>query len=214
MRLRPSGRKGPVATSLQSFASYQQDEAWTWEHLALTRARIITGPARLMTDVEQTIEQVLIAHAADTRVLPDLAEMRDRLADAKAPDSHWDVKLGPGRLQELELLTQAACLRASGVATSTPDQIALGVKSGWLSSGEADALTAAHRLFWQVQATARLLTGGVFDPDAAGAGAIAMMLRETETSSLDALAAALESAAEDVAQIMTRKLEDAINERD
>ena len=43
MRLRPSGRQGPVATSIQSFCSYQEDEAWTWEHLALTRARPLAG---------------------------------------------------------------------------------------------------------------------------------------------------------------------------
>ncbi len=47
MRLRPSGQKGPVATQLSSFIEYQQREAWTWEHLALTRARVISGPPAL-----------------------------------------------------------------------------------------------------------------------------------------------------------------------
>ena len=49
MRLRPSGNAGPVATSLEGFAAYQKDKAWTWEHMALTRARIVSGPAELAT---------------------------------------------------------------------------------------------------------------------------------------------------------------------
>ncbi len=52
MRLRPSGQKGPVATQLSSFIDYQQREAWTWEHLALTRARVVSGPPALQPAVE------------------------------------------------------------------------------------------------------------------------------------------------------------------
>ena len=47
MRLRPSGQKGPVATQLSSFIDYQASEAWTWEHMALTRARVVSGPPAL-----------------------------------------------------------------------------------------------------------------------------------------------------------------------
>ncbi|MFM9864096.1 MAG: bifunctional [glutamine synthetase] adenylyltransferase/[glutamine synthetase]-adenylyl-L-tyrosine phosphorylase, partial [Micropepsaceae bacterium] len=52
MRLRPSGNKGPVAVSFETFAKYQADEAWTWERLALTRARVVAGPAALRARVE------------------------------------------------------------------------------------------------------------------------------------------------------------------
>ena len=52
MRLRPSGQKGPVATRLSSFNDYQNGEAWTWEHLALTRARVVAGSFRLQDEVD------------------------------------------------------------------------------------------------------------------------------------------------------------------
>jgi glutamate-ammonia-ligase adenylyltransferase len=55
MRLRPSGQKGPVATQLSSFIDYQNNSAWTWEHLALTRARVVSGPAPLRAAVEKAI---------------------------------------------------------------------------------------------------------------------------------------------------------------
>ena len=59
MRLRPSGNQGPVATKLSSFIDYQKSSAWTWEHLALTRARVITGPAALRREIDDTIREVL-----------------------------------------------------------------------------------------------------------------------------------------------------------
>ena len=59
MRLRPSGRSGPVATSLDAFASYQETEAWTWEHMALTRARVVAGPPAFAARVEAVIRAVL-----------------------------------------------------------------------------------------------------------------------------------------------------------
>ena len=207
MRLRPSGRQGPVATSLPSFSTYQLKEAWTWEHLALTRARVMAGPADLARDVADTIAKVLKRHANDARILPDLAEMRARLATAKPAGVVWDVKQGPGRLQDLELLSQTASLRAGGGAIPTRAQIAAGQACGWFTAAEADTLREAHQLYWQVQATSRLLTGALFDPDTVGAGGIAMLLRETEMSTLDALSAALESAAQDVVQIIAQKLE-------
>ncbi len=206
MRLRPSGRKGPVATSLSSFAAYQQDEAWTWEHLALTRARVITGPPKLMDDVAQTIERVLESHANDDRILPDLADMRGRLAGAKPNVNHWNVKDGPGRLQDIDLLAQAASLRLGGVTTDTRAQISAGVDVGWLTREQAEVLNKAYTLFWKVQATARLLTGGVFDPVTAGSGAIAMLLRETNTSTLDALEIETESNAIAAAQVIVAML--------
>ncbi len=212
MRLRPSGRQGPVATSLLSFQSYQLEEAWTWEHLALTRARPIAGPVDLATDVTATIAQVLIQHAGDARIIPDLAEMRTRLATAKQPQSPWDAKLGVGRMQDVELLAQAASLRSGGTTPDTASQIAAGVQGGWFTASEAAALQAAHRLLWQVQATARLLTGDVLDPDVIGAGGVTMVLRETDMSSLDALLSTLEDVTQAAGQVIAAKLDKATSQ--
>ncbi len=59
MRLRPSGRSGPLATQIDGFLSYQEHEAWTWEHMALTRARVISGPPEFAARVEAIIREVL-----------------------------------------------------------------------------------------------------------------------------------------------------------
>ncbi|MBC7736069.1 MAG: glutamine-synthetase adenylyltransferase, partial [Candidatus Saccharibacteria bacterium] len=83
MRLRPSGRQGPVATSVQSFRAYQMDEAWTWEHLALTRARVLAGDTGLAAEVEALRLAVLVAKSSGPTVVRDVADMRARLAEAR-----------------------------------------------------------------------------------------------------------------------------------
>jgi glutamate-ammonia-ligase adenylyltransferase len=80
MRLRPSGRQGPVATSIASFETYQREEAWTWEHLALTRARPVAGDPALRDRIESFRRGILAAPRDRARILADTAEMRARLA--------------------------------------------------------------------------------------------------------------------------------------
>ena len=103
-RLRPSGAQGLLAVSLDSFAKYQREEAWTWEHLALTRARPIfgsdSGRAALSAILAETLER--------PRDFPELArqavKMRRDIAAHKPPASELDVKLVPGGLVDLEFL--------------------------------------------------------------------------------------------------------------
>ncbi|MDO5704501.1 MAG: glutamine-synthetase adenylyltransferase, partial [Paracoccus sp. (in: a-proteobacteria)] len=116
MRLRPSGRQGPVATSVQSFENYQMTEAWTWEHLALTRARVVgragSGADTLADQVEMLRLTVLKAKGGGAQVMPDLADMRRRIFAAKPVNGSWEAKIGPGRLQDIDLLAQSFALRA------------------------------------------------------------------------------------------------------
>lgn len=79
MRLRPSGRQGPVATSIKAFAEYQKNEAWTWEHLALTRARVVVGGAALVRDVDTAIRDALCQPHDPAKVAADIADMREKL---------------------------------------------------------------------------------------------------------------------------------------
>ncbi|KPP87278.1 MAG: glutamate-ammonia-ligase adenylyltransferase GlnE [Rhodobacteraceae bacterium HLUCCA08] len=196
MRLRPSGRQGPVATALATFEPYQMDEAWTWEHLALTRARVIAGDARLAADVEAVRSRVLAAKGPGDAVLGDVARMRARIAAAKPGEGDWDAKIGPGRLQDVELCAQAVALRAGSVALDTGAQVAAGVAAGVLDAGQGAALCASAELFWRLQASARLLTGGVLDPETLGAGGRAMVLRETGQDSIEGLRAEMQARAE------------------
>ncbi|MDT2070979.1 MAG: glutamine-synthetase adenylyltransferase, partial [Planktomarina sp.] len=110
MRLRPSGRAGPVATSLAGFESYQRAEAWTWEHLALTRGRPITGRAMFREAVERLRQQILDEKADWASILNGLRDMRARLAEEKPQSGLWDLKRGSGGLQDIELVAQGMAL--------------------------------------------------------------------------------------------------------
>ncbi len=109
MRLRPSGTQGPVATSWGSFRTYQTEKAWVWEHLALTRARVVAGDDGLGADIETFRAEILAQKGGSDRaeVLKQTGEMRARIAAAKAPSNVWDAKIGPGRLQDVEMIAQA-----------------------------------------------------------------------------------------------------------
>lgn len=195
MRLRPSGRQGPVATSIQSFTSYQETEAWTWEHLALTRARPLAGAADLMAEVEAFRRGLLPVKGKAEKVRPDVAEMRGRLKTAKPARGAWEAKNGPGRLMDIELLAQMAALLTGSPSRGVERQIEAGRKGGILSDSDATALLAAYRLMWRLQAGTRLITGGVLDPGKLGEGACAFLLRETGEASAVALSARLDDLA-------------------
>jgi glutamate-ammonia-ligase adenylyltransferase len=191
MRLRPSGRQGPVATSIQSFRNYQMNEAWTWEHLALTRARAVAGAPDLADEVEAIRQEILGAKGGGAGVLADVAEMRGRIFSAKAPDGDWEAKIGPGRLQDIELLAQSCALRAAHPARRVEAQLRAGLASGQLAKADEAALQEAYRFLWRLQAGGRLLTDRPLDMDAIGEGGRAFLMRETGTSSLDDMASQL-----------------------
>ncbi len=190
LRLRPSGRQGPVATALPAFRAYQQTEAWTWEHLALTRARPVAGDAELSAEVEDFRRALIRSQAGAARILPDTAAMRARLMAAK-PGGAWDAKAGPGRIMDIELFAQAAALHAGDPARRVPQQLRAGVRAGLVSREAEAALLAAWRLLWPLQAGARLLGEARLDPAGLGQGACAFLLRETGARDAADLAARL-----------------------
>lgn len=206
MRLRPSGRQGPVATSLASFRDYQLGEAWTWEHLALTRARVIAGNPTLADDVEQVRREVLAARGEPERVIGDTAEMRARIFAAKAPDGEWEAKVGPGRLQDIELFAQSCALRAADPGRRVEGQLRAGLRAGFMTSTDEQGLQAAYRFLWRLQAGGRLLSDKPLDMDAIGEGGRAFLLRETGMSDLVALRSQLTGHVARVAEIVARGL--------
>ncbi len=194
MRLRPSGRQGPVATSLPSFMTYQETEAWTWEHLALTRARVLAGEPGLAEAVEAFRRALLARKGQGATVRADAAAMRDRLQVAKPAEGRWEAKNGPGRIMDIELAAQTIALRAGSPARSVERQIAAGA-GGILTDSDAKVLQGGYRLLWQVQSCARLLTDRTLDLDALGEGGRVFLLRETGAAGAGALAEALATAA-------------------
>jgi [glutamine synthetase] adenylyltransferase / [glutamine synthetase]-adenylyl-L-tyrosine phosphorylase len=100
--LRPSGAKGPLSVSVAGFANYQREEAWVWEHMALTRARVVYGSDVARREIEAIISDVLRRPRADGEVLAAATKMRADMAGHKPPKSSLDVKLGHGGLVDLE----------------------------------------------------------------------------------------------------------------
>ncbi len=191
VRLRPSGRAGAVATSIQSWKDYQASEAWTWEHLALTRARVMAGDPALAGEVEDWRRQMLAAKGQGAGVRGDVAEMRARLAEAKPAKGAWEAKNGPGRLMDIELCAEWAALVAANPARQVERQLA---SKGVLAAADQAALQEAYRLLWRLQCSAKLLGDRALDPGALGEGGLAFLLRETGEASVAALSARLEAA--------------------
>ncbi len=106
MRLRPSGQKGPVATQLSSFVHYQASEAWTWEHMALTRARVVSGPPALRAAVETAIRDVLLKRRDRAKTAADVRDMRARIEKEKGTRDPWELKQVRGGLVDLEFIAQ------------------------------------------------------------------------------------------------------------
>ncbi|PZQ46712.1 MAG: bifunctional [glutamine synthetase] adenylyltransferase/[glutamine synthetase]-adenylyl-L-tyrosine phosphorylase [Rhodovulum sulfidophilum] len=209
MRLRPSGRQGPLATSLAAFAAYQSDEAWTWEHLALTRARVVAGPHGLSERVGAAIDAVLATEHDPAKVLGDVRDMRRRLAGAKeaAAVDPWEVKLGPGRMMDIELLAQTGALLHGLTRLHRPRRMLTRLRRvGWLTGPEADALEGAHGAFAATQQIMRLASDRTRDPAEMGPGLVTLLLEATGQDSLEALRATLARSAEVAAAIITRRL--------
>ena len=163
MRLRPSGNKGPVAVSLAAFRHYHAASAWTWERMALSRARVVAGPAALRRAVTGAIERALLEPGLPrARILADAAAMRGRLAAELPPRGALDIKLLPGGLMEVEFIAQALQLAARDRAVLHPTTAsALGrlARAGHLPRAEATALQDADRFWRAVQGLLRILFG-------------------------------------------------------
>jgi glutamate-ammonia-ligase adenylyltransferase len=137
MRLRPSGASGPIASSLAGFARYQQEAAWTWEHMALTRARPVAGDAALCRRIADVIGQVLSSTRDPGRLVADVADMRRRIAEENPRPSPWDLKNRPGGLLDLEFIVQYLMLRE---AASSPQVVCCGTAVALRELGKMGAL--------------------------------------------------------------------------
>jgi glutamate-ammonia-ligase adenylyltransferase len=164
MRLRPSGNKGPVAVSLRSFQHYHANSAWTWERLALTRARVIAGPPALRARIEAAITEALTHAGTPDLIRTDTAAMRARLARDMPPIGPWDVKLRAGGQIEVEFIAQALQLvhmpeHPEVHSETTRIALRLLADAGMLSDAEATTLIRAGLIWRTVQGMLRILLG-------------------------------------------------------
>ncbi|MBV9198595.1 MAG: glutamine-synthetase adenylyltransferase, partial [Alphaproteobacteria bacterium] len=178
MRLRPSGEAGPIASHFTGFARYQSESAWTWEHMALTRARPVAGDAQLCRRISEVIAAVLCSPRDREKLVIDVADMRRRIADENARPWRWDLRNRQGGLIDLEFIVQFLMLRDAASAPQilhrgTAEAIAALGDAGLLPPKARHELGAAAVLFRNVQEVLALLgdgspaVGDLEEPDAA-----------------------------------------------
>ena len=138
-RLRPSGTSGPMATEAAAFRRYHEEESWTWEHMALTRARPVAGDPDLSAAVMADIRAVLCTPRDADALLADVAAMRERIDGERHTENRWRLKHVRGGLLDLEFIAQYHLLRH---AARHPSILVQSTQSMYHRLGEAGVLAA------------------------------------------------------------------------
>ncbi|MEM1398709.1 MAG: bifunctional [glutamine synthetase] adenylyltransferase/[glutamine synthetase]-adenylyl-L-tyrosine phosphorylase [Pseudomonadota bacterium] len=172
MRLRPSGNAGPLATSLESFTKYQSDDAWTWEHLALTRARVIAGPEELVERLQSEITSVLRRARDKEKTRTDILDMRARIAAQFGTEDVWDVKYARGGLMDIGFISQYFQLihgadQPDLLHASTTEALRRLGQTGIAPADQVDRLIAGLTLCLRIQAYLRVTVGRQIEMDKA-----------------------------------------------
>ncbi|OJW59214.1 MAG: glutamine-synthetase adenylyltransferase [Sphingomonadales bacterium 63-6] len=197
-RLRPQGNQGPLSVSLDGFERYQKEDAWTWEHMALNRARVLAGPPEARARLEAILAEVLHSPRDPEKLREDVLTMRREMASHKAPKGVLDVKLHRGGLVDLEFLIHYLQLRER--IALTPEMV--GALTGLVEAGLLpEDLLAAQKLLIRVLVSARLLAPDSQEPSAAACGVLA---RSCGASSYPALLEMLAEARHGVAAAWAR----------
>lgn len=199
-RLRPQGNQGPLAVSCEAFGKYQREAAWTWEHMALTRARVLYGSPAARAELETVLADVLDAPRDRAALREAVLEMRGEMAKHKPPTGPVDAKLARGGLVDLEFLVHYLQLRGEAAdgkplaeacrQALNPDlAIALG---GLAAAGLLpESLAAPHALMSRMLVAGRLLAPDGREPPPSGAKALARACgHDSYTALLAAFAAA------------------------
>ena len=210
MQLRPSGRSGPVAVQLKRFTRYYLADAWTWELMALTRARAVAGDPRFC-DLVGAAADAALAHARPREmVLEDAVDMRRRLLQQTPAKSAWDLKRRPGGLVEIEFIAQALQVaharEADIVRASTSDAFRALAAAGLLPEEEARFLSESGDLIRALYHLIRTAHGAGFDPAEASRGFSAALARAGGAESAEALADALDERCARVRMIFEARL--------
>ncbi len=164
MRLRPSGQKGPLVPKLEGFVSYQAENAWVWEHMALTRARPVTGTPELQAKVMAPVHDILTRPRDPDRLLCAVADMRARMAKHHKAKTIWDIKHWRGGLIDIEFLAQYLMLRHAAetpevLDRNTTDALARLRDAELLDAAVADRLIETMNLWRRVHSILRLTFG-------------------------------------------------------
>ena len=189
-RLRPSGADGPLVVSVDSFADYQRTDAWSWEHMALTRARPVFGSLEARAAVRTIIDAVLVGDRPVRNIRADALAMRAEMAAHKPPAGPLDAKLLPGGLIDLEFAVHVIQLvERRGFDPDLGKAIDQLVAEGLLPPEARDA----HDVLTRLLVTLRLVAPDALEPSPATQALIAAALGLPDwTATIAAFAAARE----------------------
>ncbi|MGB0629559.1 MAG: bifunctional [glutamine synthetase] adenylyltransferase/[glutamine synthetase]-adenylyl-L-tyrosine phosphorylase [Alphaproteobacteria bacterium] len=200
MRLRPAGSAGPIASSLEAFVKYQETDAWTWEHQALTRARVVCAEGDLGKKFEDVVARVLTAKRDEVDLKQEVGEMRMRMRKEYGTDDIWSVKHMPGGMVDIEFIDQYLQLRHAAdapeiLAGDTASALAVAGEKGLIDAETAADLVAATILWRNLQGILRLTVEGEFAEDGAAVALKRVVTRACGAVDFDALKQTMETTA-------------------
>jgi len=211
MRLRPTGNKGPVAVSLESFTRYHASESWTWERLALTRARVIAGSADLGSRVSDVIRATLTMPPDVAKILVDAADMRAKLFTQFPGRAPWDLKFARGGLVDIEFIAQTLQLLEAHrtpyvLHSNTIAALNVLTQAKAIAAEDAVALMSAAELQTALMQVLRIAVDGEFDGATATPGLKSLLARAGAQADFHALEATLRALQSQVAEIFRRRI--------
>ena len=150
-----------LTVPLDGFAAYQRDEAWTWEHMALCRARPVFGSPAVRNEASGLIDEILRRPRGERQVAADAAKMRAEIQRHKPPAGVFDVKLGPGGLVDLEFAVHVLQLtRHEGLNPRIEEAVQQLAESGLIDEN----IVGAQHLLTRMLVMLRLVAPDGSDP--------------------------------------------------
>lgn len=211
-RLRPQGNQGPLAVSCEAFGKYQREAAWTWEHMALARARVLYGSPAAGAQLEAVLAEVLHARRDKDALREAVLSMRAEMARHKPQSGPVDAKLARGGLVDIEFLVHYLQLKGEAadgrpLAQAAPEAGSPDLETalrGLAAAGLVPVdLAAPHALMSRMLVAGRLLAPDGREPPPSGARALARACGHASYADLlDAFAAARQSVAQAWKQIL------------
>ncbi|MEP2707221.1 MAG: bifunctional [glutamine synthetase] adenylyltransferase/[glutamine synthetase]-adenylyl-L-tyrosine phosphorylase [Roseibium sp.] len=209
-RLRPSGNAGPLATNLDGFIAYQKNEAWTWEHMALTRGRVIASTSEdFRKKIFESVCGTLVQPRDRTKLANDVRSMRAKIEKEKGTKDIWDLKQVAGGLVDIEFMAQFLQLAH---ADANPEVLAQGTEqaleklreAGVLDKGDAGLLLEALRHYHRLTQVLRLALEGKFVPAEAPRGVLELLMQASGSPAFERLEAELTELQQQIRAVFVR----------
>jgi len=195
-RLRPSGKQGLLAVSTRALTHYFDELAWTFENMAFTKARVVTGPPVLAQKLTEFIHAQLAKPRDEEKLRADAIDMRDRIEKEHGTQNPWDIKYVRGGLMDIDFIAQYLILRhAPDTPGAHPGSAAIIFdwlqKSGRLDAAQAAALIEADRFLGQIFNMLRLACDRIFDEATAPEGLKKLLVESVKEKDFPSLKARL-----------------------